>query len=84
MKNIFTYTFLRILILFAFLGVGFLLGLRGITLILIGFLASGIVSLFVLSNTRDQLSNSIFSAFQKVNKKIASAAEKEDKIIDGN
>jgi hypothetical protein len=70
--------------LFAFLGVGFLLGLRGITLILIGFLASGIVSLFVLSNTRDKLSNSIFSAFQKVNKKIASAAEKEDKIINGN
>ena len=49
-----------------------------------GFLASGIVSLFVLSKTRDQLSTSIFSGFQRVNKRIAAAAEKEDKIIDGN
>ncbi|MFM2234029.1 MAG: hypothetical protein RLZZ240_613, partial [Actinomycetota bacterium] len=27
---------------------------------------------------------SIFSGFQRVNKRIAAAAEKEDKIIDGN
>jgi hypothetical protein len=53
-------------------------------LLLVGFLASGIVSLFVLSRTRDQLSSSIFSGFQRVNKKIADAADKEDKMIDGN
>ena len=84
MKNIFIYTFLRILILMSFLGVGYLVGLRGVLLLLVGFLASGIVSLFVLSKTRDQLSTSIFSGFQSVNKRIAAAAEKEDKIIDGN
>ncbi len=84
MKNIFIYTFLRILILASFLGVGYLVGLRGVLLLLIGFLASGIVSLFVLSRTRDQLSTSIFLGFQRVNKRIADAAEKEDKIIDGN
>ena len=84
MKNIFIYTFLRILILASFLGVGYLVGLRGVLLLLIGFLTSGIVSLFVLSKTRDQLSASIFSGFQKVNKKIADAANKEDKMIDGN
>jgi len=84
MKNIFIYTFLRILILMSFLGVGYLLGLRGILLLLVGFLASGIVSLFVLSKTRDQLSTTIFSGFQSVNKRINAAAEKEDKIIDGN
>ena len=83
MKNIFIYTFLRILILASFLGIGYLVGLRGILLLLVGFLASGIVSLFVLSKTRDQLSTSIFSGIQRVNKRIA-AAEKEDKIIDGN
>ena len=82
MKNIVKYTFLRVLILASFLGAGYLIGLRGIPLLLVGFLASGIVSLFVLSQTRDQLSSSIFSIFQKINKKIASAAEKEDKIID--
>lgn len=82
MKNIVKYTFLRVLILASFLGAGYLIGLRGIPLLLVGFLASGIVSLFVLSQTRDQLSSSIFSSFQKINKKIASAAEKEDKIID--
>ena len=84
MKNIFIYTFLRILILTSFLGVGYLVGLRGVLLLVMGFLASGIVSLFVLSKTRDQLSTSIFSGFQRVNKRIAAAAEKEDKIIDGN
>ena len=84
MKNIFIYTFLRILILASFLGVGYLVGLRGVLLLLIGFLASGIVSLFVLSKTRDQLSASIFSGFQRVNKRIADSAEKEDKIIDGD
>jgi len=84
MKNIVIYTFLRILILASFLGVGYLVGLRGVLLLLIGFLTSGIVSLFVLSRTRDQLSASIFSGFQKVNKKIADAANKEDKMIDGN
>ena len=84
MKNIFIYTFLRILILASFLGVGYLVGLRGVLLLLVGFLASGIVSLFVLSRTRDQLSSSIFSGFQGVNKKIADAADKEDKMIDGN
>ena len=84
MKNIFIYTFLRILILTSFLGVGYLVGLRGVLLLMVGFLASGIVSLFVLSKTRDQLSTSIFSGFQRVNKRIAAAAEKEDKIIDGN
>ena len=84
MKNILIYTFLRILILMSFLGVGYLVGLRGLLLLMVGFLASGIVSLFVLSKTRDQLSTSIFSGFQSVNKRIAAAAEKEDKIIDGN
>jgi hypothetical protein len=84
MKNIFIYTFLRILILASYLSVGNLVGLRGVLLLMVGFLASGIVSLFVLSKTRDQLSTSIFSGFQRVNKRIAAAAEKEDKIIDGN
>ncbi len=68
----------------SFLGVGYLVGLRGVLLLVMGFLASGIVSLFVLSKTRDQLSTSIFSGFQRVNKRIAAAADKEDKIIDGN
>ena len=84
MKNVFVYTFLRILILASFLGVGYLVGLRGVLLLVIGFLASGIVSLFVLSKTRDQLSASIFSGFQRVNKRIADAADKEDRMIDGN
>jgi uncharacterized oligopeptide transporter (OPT) family protein len=84
MKNVFIYTFLRILILASFLGVGYLVGLRGVLLLVIGFLASGIVSLFVLSKTRDQLSASISSGFQRVNKRIADAADKEDRMIDGN
>ena len=84
MKSVLTYTFLRLLILLSFLAAGYLVGLRGIALLLVSVLTSGIVSLFVLSKTRDQLSASIFSGFQRVNKRIADAAEKEDKMIDGN
>ena len=82
MKSVLKYTFLRLLILAAFLGTGYLVGLRGIVLLLVGFLASGIVSLFVLSQTRDQFSSSISKGFEKINKRITNAADKEDKIID--
>jgi uncharacterized membrane protein required for colicin V production len=84
MKSVLTYTFLRLLILLSFLAVGYLVGLRGIALLLVSVLTSGIVSLFVLSRTRDQVSTSISELFQGINNRISRAAEKEDKIIDGN
>lgn len=82
MKNIFSYTFSRFIILLSFIAVGYLVGLRDLTLIVVSFLASGIVSLFVLNRSRDQFSSSISSFFQKINKKIDSAAEKEDRNLD--
>lgn len=84
MKSVLTYTFLRLLILLSFLAVGYLVGLRGIALLLVSVLTSGIVSLFVLSRTRDQVSTSISVLFQGINNRISKAAEKEDKMIDGN
>lgn len=78
MKAIFVYSFLRLLILGSFLAVGYLIGLRGITLLVVSFLSSGIVSLFVLNKKRDQLSSSVFNVFKKVNNKIDQAAKKED------
>jgi hypothetical protein len=84
MKSVLTYTFLRLLILLSFLAVGYLVGLRGIALLLVSVLTSGIVSLFVLSRTRDQVSTSISVLFQGINNRISRAAEKEDKMIDGN
>jgi len=84
MKSVLTYTFLRLLILLSFLAVGYLVGLRGIALLLVSVLTSGIVSLFVLSRTRDQVSTSISVLFQGINNRISRAAEKEDNMIDGN
>lgn len=84
MKSVLTYTFLRLLILLSFLAVGYLVGLRGIVLLLVSVLTSGIVSLFVLSRTRDQVSTSISVLFQGINNRISRAAEKEDNMIDGN
>jgi hypothetical protein len=49
MKSVFSYTFLRFVILLSFTAVGYLVGLRDLTLIVVAFLASGIVSLFVLN-----------------------------------
>ncbi len=82
MKSIFSYTFLRLSILLSFTAVGYLIGLRDLTLIVVAFLASGIVSLFVLNKSRDQLSTSVTSFFQRTNKRIDAAAEKEDKNLD--
>ncbi|MFZ9702364.1 MAG: DUF4229 domain-containing protein [Candidatus Nanopelagicales bacterium] len=82
MKSIFSYTFLRLLILLSFTAVGYLVGLRDLTLIVVAFLASGIVSLFVLNNSRDQLSSSISHFFQRINKRIDAAGEKEDKNLE--
>jgi uncharacterized membrane protein required for colicin V production len=84
MKSVLTYTVLRLLILLSFLAVGYLVGLRGIVLLLVSVLTSGIVSLFVLSRNRDQVSTSISGLFQGINNRISRAAQKEDKIIDGD
>lgn len=84
MKSVIFYTFLRLVILLSFLAVGYLVGLRGLTLIVIGFLLSGIISLFVLNKSRDQFSKSIYNFSKKINKRIDAAAEKEDKFLDNN
>ena len=82
MKSVIFYTFLRLVILLSFLAVGYLVGLRGLTLIVISFLLSGIISLFVLNKSRDQFSKSIYNLGKKINKRIDAAAEKEDKFLD--
>jgi hypothetical protein len=82
--SILIYTLLRLFILIAFLGAGYLIGFRGILLLVVAFLASGIVSLFVLSKTRDEFSNFVANKLTALNKKIDSAGEKEDKIINEN
>ena len=82
MKSVLSYTFIRFVILLSFTAVGYLVGLRELTLIVVAFLASGIVSLFVLNRSRDQFSSAISGLFQKINRKIDSAAEKEDKNLD--
>ncbi len=82
MKSIFSYTFLRFVILLSFIAVGYLVGLRDLTLIVVTFLASGIVSLFVLNKSRDQFSSSISTFFQRINRRIDAAAQKEDKNLE--
>jgi Mn2+/Fe2+ NRAMP family transporter len=59
MRSTLAYTSARMLLLVAALGVFYLIGARGLTLLVLALLASGIVSFVVLSKARDRMSASL-------------------------
>ena len=61
MRSTLAYTSARMLLLVAALGVFYLIGARGLTLLVLALLASGIVSFVVLSRARDRMSASLTS-----------------------
>jgi Mn2+/Fe2+ NRAMP family transporter len=61
MRSTLAYTSARMLLLVAALGVFYLLGARGLTLLVLALLTSGIVSFVVLSKARDRMSASLSS-----------------------
>jgi hypothetical protein len=72
------YTVQRFLVLLAVGLVMYLLGVRGVWLILFAFLVSGVISAFVLKGSREGASYGITGAVTRVNKRIEESARAED------
>ena len=78
MNPFITYTLARLGLLALTLGVGYLFGLRGPILIILGFLGSGVISLVLLNSQRTQMGGRISGYFTRINQKIESNTRKED------
>lgn len=78
MKPFITYTLARLGLLALTLGTGYLFGLRGPILIILGFLGSGLLSLVLLNNQRSQLGSRVSGYFSRINQKLDTNTRKED------
>jgi Flp pilus assembly pilin Flp len=73
-----SYTLARLGLLAVTLGIGYLFGLRGPVLIIVGFLVSGLISLVLLNSQRSQLGGRISGYFSGINQKLDANTRKED------
>ncbi|MFG1998812.1 DUF4229 domain-containing protein [Spirillospora sp. NPDC048911] len=78
MRSVFFYTAARLVIFVATAAVLALFGARGVLLLLMALLISGIVSFVLLSGQRDAMSSAVTSGFQARRKKFERARTKED------
>lgn len=78
MIAVLTYTLARLALLAVVYGVGYLAGLRDLTLLVLAFLGSGLVSLVVLNHQRDALGSGVTRFFTRINDKIDASTAKED------
>lgn len=78
MNPFISYTLARFGLLAITLGLGYLFGLRGPLLIILGFLSSGLLSLVLLNSQRSQLGGRISGYFTRVNQKLDANTRKED------
>ena len=72
------YTALRALIFVIVAALLWIVGLRGFLLLLFALLISGVVSLFVLNRSRDQLSTALVDRQQRVRQRMADRKSAED------
>ena len=77
-----TYTIARFSLLVAATGIFYLFGARGILLITLAFLASGLVSYILLDQSREQVGRRIAGYFSNMNKRIDESTRSEDEQID--
>jgi hypothetical protein len=73
-----SYTLARLGLLAVTLGIGYLFGLRGPLLIILGFLGSGLISLVLLNSQRSQLGGRISGYFSGINQRLDANTRKED------
>jgi Mn2+/Fe2+ NRAMP family transporter len=66
MRAAVTYTSARILLFVAALALMYLIGARGLLLLALALVASGIISFVVLSRQRDAMSSSMSARFRRV------------------
>jgi cytochrome c biogenesis protein CcdA len=76
--SVLTYSLLRLLLLVACGGLIYALGLRGPVLLIVAFVASGVLSFFVLRDSRVRAGASITRVFGRLNDRIDEAARAED------
>ncbi|HEY2579840.1 MAG TPA: DUF4229 domain-containing protein [Streptosporangiaceae bacterium] len=78
MRSTLAYTSARMLLLVAALGVFYLIGARGLTLLVLALLASGIISFVVLSKARDRMSASLTSGLSGMRSRVSEMGQRLD------
>jgi Mn2+/Fe2+ NRAMP family transporter len=78
MRSVLAYTAARAALFAAAAGVLYLLGARGLLLVALAVLVSGLVSLVLLSSQRDAMSAAVMSAARRGRRKIEEARTRED------
>jgi Protein of unknown function (DUF4229) len=77
-KSALLYTLLRLLLLVTVGGLAYAAGMRGLLLIVVAFVVSGLIAVFVLRRPRSDFSGSITGFFSRLNARIDAAARAED------
>lgn len=78
MRPVFLYTLARLALFAATCGVLYLLGARGLLLLAIGILVSGVISYVLLARQRDALSSSVTARAARIRHNMAEGASRED------
>lgn len=72
------YTALRALIFAVVAALLWIIGLRGYVLLLVALLASGVISLFALNRSRDELSATVVNLHRRYKQRMAERTAAED------
>ncbi len=78
MRSVLAYTAARVALFAATAGVLYILGARGLLLVALAVLVSGLVSLVLLSRQRDAMSVSMLAAARKGRRKLEESRTRED------
>jgi len=78
MRSTLAYTSARILLFIVAAGIFYLIGARGLTLLVLALLVSGIVSLVALSRARDRMSSSLTAGLTGARSRITELSERLD------
>ena len=78
MRTALAYTSARVLLLVAALGVFYLIGARGLLLLVLAAAVSGLISFVVLSRQRDAMSGALFSRVREIRERLDTGARSED------
>jgi hypothetical protein len=78
MRATFTYSSARLLLFAAALGILYLVGARGLLLIGLAVLVSGVISLVALSRHRDAMSGAITSRLGSFRQRLDEGTRRED------
>lgn len=78
MRTVFAYSSARILLFVAALGVGYWVGARGLLLLLLAAVTSGLVSFVLLARQRDAMSRALVSRLREFRRRLDDGTRAED------